>query len=209
MSSRYRLHAIFSSLQGEGRNAGRPATFIRFSTCNLACAWCDTHKNETMQLTSFEVLQKVKEFGNKSVIITGGEPTVQPGLDDLLLALKGAGYWIALETNGVVAPSRPELFDYIAVSPKPQYLSRYLEESMLHKADEVRIVATTDEIVAFCRTMRERIQADNYYISPLESGGRIHYRRAFVLLKKVNRINPEQLPPWSLSIQVHKVLGIR
>ena len=45
MSSRYRLHAIFSSLQGEGRNVGRPATFIRFSTCNLACSWCDTHKN--------------------------------------------------------------------------------------------------------------------------------------------------------------------
>ena len=209
MSGRYRLHAIFSSLQGEGRNVGRPATFIRFSTCNLACAWCDTHKNEKMQVTSFDILRHLKEFGNKSVIITGGEPTIQPDIDELLLELKAAGYWLALETNGVVAPSRPELYDYIAVSPKPQYLSRYLEDTMLHKANEVRIVATTDEIVAFCRVMRERIQAENYYISPLEQDGRIHYRRALTLLTKVNKLNPGQLPPWSLSIQIHKVLGIR
>ena len=154
MSSRYRLHAIFSSLQGEGRNVGRPATFIRFSTCNLACSWCDTHKNEKMQATTFDILRHLKEFGNKSVIITGGEPTIQPDIDELLLELKAEGYWLALETNGVVAPSRPELYDYIAVSPKPQYLSRYLDDTMLHEANEVRIVATTDEIVAFCRVMR-------------------------------------------------------
>ena len=209
MSSRYRLHAIFSSLQGEGRNVGRPATFIRFSTCNLACSWCDTHKNEKMQTTTFDILRHLKEFGNKSVIITGGEPTIQPDIDELLLELKAAGYWLALETNGVVAPSRPELYDYIAVSPKPQYLSRYLDDTMLHKANEVRIVATTDEIVAFCRVMRDRIQAENYYISPLEQDGRIHYRRALTLLKKVNKLNPDQLPPWSLSTQMHKVLGIR
>ena len=209
MSSRYRLHAIFSSLQGEGMNVGRPATFIRFSTCNLACSWCDTHKNEKMQAATLGMLRHLKEVGNKSVIITGGEPTIQPDIDELLLELKAAGYWLAPETNGVVAPSRPELYDYIAVSPKPQYLSRYLDDTMLHKANEVRIVATTDEIVAFCRVMRDRIQAENYYISPLEQDGRIHYRRALTLLKKVNKFNPDQLPPWSLSIQMHKVLGIR
>ncbi len=209
MSGFYRLRAIFSSLQGEGRNVGRPATFIRFSTCNLACTWCDTHKTEKMQLTAPEIVQQVKELGNRSVIITGGEPTIQPGLNDLLLELKNAGCWIALETNGVVAPPRPELFDYIAVSPKPQYLARYLDETMLHRADEVRIVATTDDIAPFCREMRARIQADNYYISPLEEDDRIHYRRALTLLKKVNKLDPDALPPWSLSIQMHKVICIR
>ncbi len=209
MSGRYRLRAIFSSLQGEGRNVGRPATFIRFSTCNLACTWCDTHKTEKMQLTAPEIVKQVKELGNRSVIVTGGEPTIQPGLNDLLLELKNAGCWIALETNGVVAPPRPELFDYIAVSPKPQYLSRYLNTTMLRRADEVRIVATTDDIAPFCREMRTRIQADNYYISPLEEDDRIHYRRALTLLKKVNKLDPDALPPWSLSIQMHKVLGIR
>ena len=209
MSGRFRLHAIFSSLQGEGRNVGRPATFIRFSTCNLACSWCDTHKSEKLQLSADEIVREVEKLGNRSVIVTGGEPTIQTGIDELLLALRAAGCWIALETNGVVAPTRPGLYDYIAVSPKPQYLSRYLDESMLRRADEMRIVATTDEIVAFCRTMRGRIAADNYYISPLEEGGKIHYRRALNLLVKLNKTAPDLMPPWSLSIQMHKVIGIR
>ena len=209
MSGFYRLHAIFSSLQGEGRNVGRPATFIRFSTCNLACAWCDTNKTEKLQLTADEIVKEVQKLGNRSVIVTGGEPTIQPGIDELLLALRAAGCWLALETNGVQAPTRPELYDYIAVSPKPQYLARYQDGRMLRRADEMRIVATTDDIVAFCRSMRERIPADNYYVSPLEQDDRIHYRRALNLLVKLNKVSPNLMPPWSLSIQMHKVIGIR
>ena len=73
----FHLHTVFSSLQGEGRNVGRPATFIRFSGCNLACRWCDTHKDERMTLTAEDIVKKVGEHSNKSVIITGGEPTAQ------------------------------------------------------------------------------------------------------------------------------------
>jgi len=142
-------------------------------------------------------------------VITGGKPTIQHGLTDLARALKGAGYWVALETNGVNVPHHPELFDYIAVSPKSEYAARYRDESMLHQANEVRIVAVTDEIATFCRNMRERITAMDYYISPLEQDGKIHYRRALNLLVKVNKLSPNLTPPWSLSIQMHKVLGIR
>jgi len=209
MSGCHRLHAIFSSLQGEGRNVGRPCTFIRYSTCNLACKWCDTHKSEKMMLTTEEVVMKVMDLGNRSVIITGGEPTIQPGLDELVLALHAAKRWVALETNGLLAPKHPELFDYISVSPKYDFAARYLDSTMLHHANEVRIVAVTDDIAPFCRQMRQRIEAKDYYISPLDKDERIHYRRATNLLKKVNLLDPDQLPPWSLSIQMHKVLGIR
>ena len=205
----YHLHAIFSSLQGEGRNVGRPATFIRFSSCNLACTWCDTHKDERLTLDEDAIVREVAALGNRSVIVTGGEPSIQPGLDDLLLALKADGRWLALETNGVWAPPHPELFDYIAVSPKAQYLARYQDAHMLHRADEVRIVAASDDLATFCREMRARIAATDYYISPLEENGRIHYRRALTLLTKVNRLDPQALPPWALSIQMHKVIGIR
>ena len=147
----FHLHTVFSSLQGEGRNVGRPATFVRLSGCNLACKWCDTHKDERMTCTAEEIVKKVGEHSNKSVIITGGEPTVQKDLDVLVRELKDAGYWVALETNGVRAPVGAELFDYISVSPKPDYFSRYMDNIMLREANEVRIVATTDEIVGFCR----------------------------------------------------------
>ena len=156
-----------------------------------------------------DVLKAVEKRGNRSVIITGGEPTIQRGLSDLVRALKGAGCWVALETNGVHTPHHPELFDYISVSPKSEYASRYMDTKMLHQANEVRIVAVSDEIAAFCRNMRERITATDYYISPLEKDGKIHYRRALHLLVRVNKLAPNLSPPWALSIQMHKVLGLR
>ena len=205
----HHLHAIFKSLQGEGRNTGRPCAFIRYCSCNLSCSWCDTHKNETMVLNTSQVLEKVRALGQNSVIITGGEPTIQPGLEDLVRSLKAAGMWVALETNGVVAPRCLDLFDYVAVSPKPDFVAHYKENLMLHRANEMRIVAVTDEIAPFCRQMRERIQADDYYISPLEKDERMHYRRALTLLTRVNTLMGNPNPPWSLSIQMHKVLGLR
>lgn len=202
------LRSIFSSLQGEGRNTGRPCTFIRYSSCNFMCPWCDTKKETKLTLTTKEVLQKVFALKNKSVIITGGEPTIQPKLEELLDELKKNGYWVALETNGLIAPSFLGKFDYIAVSPKYMYQARYNPSTMIRKANEVRIVATSDDIASYLRSMRQLITADDYYVSPLEEKGKMHYRRAMNLLVKVNKLDGA-MPPWQLSIQTHKVLGLR
>lgn len=205
----HHLSDVFSSLQGEGRNSGRPCTFVRYATCNLACRWCDTKKKEKYAFSTFDLMRKIASLGNRSVILTGGEPTIQPGLDALVDALKKEGYWVALETNGLKAPNEPERFDYVSVSPKSAYVRRYLEDAMLRKADEVRIVAVQEELAPFCRRMRELIAARDYYVSPLEEDGRIHYRRAFHVLKQLNKLDPLLSPPWALSIQMHKVLGIK
>lgn len=210
---KYRLRSVFSSIQGEGRHTGRPATFIRFAGCNLNCPWCDTRKHTREMLTLPEIMTKVKKLGNRSVIVTGGEPTIVIGLKDVLLALKKDGYWLALETNGTRNIPEIELFDYVSVSPKYFYQARYGSDTMVCKADEVRIVAENDTMIGFCRQMRERIEAKDYFISPLEEGGKIHYRRAFNLLLRLNA-KPKTggnapWPPWSLSIQTHKVLGLK
>ena len=158
-------------------------------------------------------MDKVRKLGNRSVIVTGGEPTIVIGLKEVLKALKEKGYWLALETNGTRNIPEIELFDYISVSPKYFYRARYAEETMVRQADEVRIVAEDEMMVGFCRQMRERISARDYYISPLEESGKIHYRRAFNLLLKLNSVpktgGEAPWPPWSLSIQTHKVLGIK
>ena len=205
----FHLNSIFTSLQGEGRNVGRPATFVRFSSCNLACVWCDTHRTQHLDLTLEELVAKVRHRERNFVILTGGEPAIQPGISDLVRALKNAGFTVAMETNGLEAPPEPELFDYIACSPKPDYVTRYRDDRMLKRANEVRIVAQDELIASFCRNMRDRIAADDYYISPLEKDGKIHYKRALNLLSKVNRLMPKANPPWALSIQMHKVIGIR
>ena len=208
-----RLRKIFSSIQGEGRNTGRPATFIRFAGCNLNCPWCDTRKHTKEMLTISEIMMQVRKLGNRSVIVTGGETTIVIGLGELLSALKDEGYWLALETNGTRNIPELEFFDYVAVSPKYFYRARYAENTMVRHADEVRIVAEDEAMAGFCRQMRERISAADYYISPLEEGGKIHYRRAFNLLLRLNAAKvggpAAPWPPWMLSIQTHKVLGLR
>ena len=225
MPSHYHLTEVFSSLQGEGLNQGLPATFIRFATCNLSCTWCDTKKKDNLSLSLETVLSRVARYHNTAVIITGGEPSIQPGLDELVAALHERGHWVALETNGVIAPKCAGDFDYISVSPKADFAARYVDTVMLRSANEVRIVATSEQIAPFCREMRRLINADRYYISPLDEDGKIHYRRAVNLLLRLNKghisgvddrkeapegdLSSQEFPPWSLSIQMHKVLGIK
>lgn len=207
MAHTYHLNEVFASLQGEGRNTGRPVTFIRFAGCNLSCPWCDTDRSEKFRSTLPDLVKQVTDLDVPSIVVTGGEPTVQPGLDELLLALKDRGFWIALETNGIMAPSRPDLFDFIAVSPKAEFASRYNERQMLKKADEVRIVCTSKRIAPFCREMRTKIAATDYYISPLSRHGRMDIAGATALMDVLN--NGLNADPWKLSVQTHKLIGIK
>lgn len=209
---KYRMREIFSTVQGEGRNTGLPATFIRFAGCNLSCPWCDTRRHTKELLTLSEIMSNVRKLKNRAIVITGGEPTTVVGLGNLLSRLKDEGYWLALETNGLKVVPEIEMFDYVAVSPKYFYRAKYLVDSIVQKADEVRIVAESAGMEDFCRRMRERIAAGNYYISPLDENGKMHYRRAFNLMLKLNSslsVKTAPWPPWSISIQTHKVLGVK
>ena len=193
----YDLVEIFESLQGEGRNTGRPVVFVRFAGCNLACPWCDTDVRRRFTATLDELLAEVKAHKAKSVILTGGEPTLVKGMDELIRALKGSGYWIGVETNGTNEADWLSRVDYVACSPKAEYAARV----KLTKAHEVRIVASSEGILDFCREMRSRISASDYYISPCERGGEIDFATAKSVLGK--------LDGWSLSVQLHKILGFR
>lgn len=200
----YRLVEIFESLQGEGRNMGRPCVFVRFAGCNLACPWCDTDVTRRFALSRDGLLAEVQAFRAKSVILTGGEPTIQAEMPELVSALKGAGYWIGVETNGLVAPSWLVSVDYVACSPKAECADRYLSDAStgVRRCDEVRVVASSeDAVVRFARAVRRRIAATDYYISPCERDGQIDFATAKAVLA--------QLDGWSLSVQLHKILGFR
>jgi len=207
MAHTYHLTEVFASLQGEGRNTGRPVTFIRFAGCNLSCPWCDTDHSEKFCMTLPDLVKRVEELGVPSVVMTGGEPTVQAGLDELLEVLKKKNYWTALETNGILAPTRPDLFDYIAVSPKAEFANRYNDRQMLKKADEVRIVCSSRRLSDFCKDMRKRIAATDYYISPLSRHKKMDVVGATHLLDTLNA--DLKSDPWMLSVQTHKLIGIK
>ncbi len=200
---------IFASLQGEGRNTGRPAVFLRLAGCNLSCPWCDTDRTERFSLGLREAADRAEASGARSVIITGGEPTVHPGLCSLAAELRRRGMWIALETNGVVSPEDPAAFDYIACSPKAGYAALYRPETMLRAANEVRIVADSERAAPFFEEMRRLIAADDYYVAQLDRGAAgPDTPMAMRMLARLNAALPPGGKPWALSVQMHKYLGI-
>lgn len=198
---KYELVEIFESLQGEGRNTGRPCVFVRFAGCNLACPWCDTDVTGRFSLELDELAGEIKSFRVRSVVLTGGEPTIVSGMPELIAELKREGFWVAVETNGLNAAQWLQFADYVAVSPKAEFESLYDRPETLIEADEVRIVASSENVVGFCRKMRQRISARDYYVSPCDRDGEIDFATAKAVLSG--------LDGWSLSVQLHKILGFR
>ena len=194
---KYDLVEVFESLQGEGRNTGRPCVFVRFAGCNLKCPWCDTDVRARFSLSLDGLLAEIRNFRPKSVILTGGEPTCAEGMPELVAALKETGYWVAVETNGTNEPDWLAFVDYVACSPKMEFP----DSLKLKSADEVRVVASAEAAAEFCRSVHERIAASDYYVSPCERGGEIDFATAKSVLSR--------LEGWSLSVQLHKLLGFR
>ena len=200
----FRIVEIFESLQGEGYNTGMPAIFIRFAGCNLNCVWCDTNFRQYTRFTLEQLLTKVKQYTSKNIIITGGEPTMVKALPELLLPLKKAGYYIAIESNGLgkVDP----LIDYIALSPKFCYQARY-QKIAQPTASEVRIVAENHaDFLPFCQHIEQNIQAKRYYLSPCEKNDEFNMFETIELLGKINQNRNDN--KWLLSIQTHKFANI-
>ena len=115
-----KVNEIFTSFQGEGPYVGTPATFLRLYGCNLNCEWCDTDIS-TYEMLSVddvaEILITQMEFNNiHTLIITGGEPTLQMEEIKRLIKELPDDIRIQLETNGSIFDYVPEM-EYV-ISPK-------------------------------------------------------------------------------------------
>jgi 7-carboxy-7-deazaguanine synthase len=207
----YTVKEIFYTLQGEGANAGRPSVFLRFSGCNLwtgreqdrrdaVCSFCDTDffgvgPDGGRFATPGALASAVAErwplsAGGRFVVCTGGEPLLQ--LDTALIdALHERGFRVAVETNGTLEP--PVGIDWTCVSPKAD------APLVLRRGDELKLVFP-----------QERGEPDRYtgldfqhfFLQPMDGpdvSAHTHQAVEYCLAH----------PPWRLSIQTHKLLGIR
>ena len=177
-----KINEIFYSLQGEGFHTGIPAVFVRFSGCNLSCAFCDTAHEEGVMMSDEQIAEAVASYPARMVVLTGGEPSLW--IDESLLSLlRQAGKYICIETNGTRA--LPAGIDWITLSPKTPTVA-------LDHADELKIVFTGEAVepwLAFDATHR--------YLQPCSCRN-----TAEVVQYILNH------PVWSLSLQTHKYIDI-
>ena len=209
----YAVKEIFYTLQGEGANAGTPAVLCRFAGCNLwsgreadragaACDFCDTDfvgtdgprggrfADADALAAAVESAWPAADAMRRFVVCTGGEPLLQ--LDaPALAALHRRGFRVAVETNGTVAA--PEGIDWVCVSPKAA------QPLAVERGDELKLVYPQPDAPP------ERFEAlafDHFFLQPMDGPARAANTRAAIDYCLAH-------PRWRLSIQSHKVIGIR
>ncbi len=209
----YSVKEIFYTLQGEGSHAGRPAVFCRFAGCNLwsgreedrasaICRFCDTAFVGTDgtgggKYTIAEALASAVAAhwpaaagGARFVVLTGGEPLLQ--VDAALLdALHAQGFEVAVETNGTVAA--PDGIDWLCVSPKAG------APLLQTRGDELKVVVPQ---AGLDLAALERLDFGQKRVQPMD-GPELAANTEWAVRWCLEH------PRWQLSLQTHKVLGIR
>lgn len=209
----YSVKEIFYTLQGEGANAGRPAVFCRFSGCNLwsgreedraisVCTFCDTDfvgtdgsgggKFRAAQdlAAAIEAQWPSRKKERRFVVLTGGEPLLQVD-KELVAALHEKGFAIAMETNGTLTP--PEGIDWLCVSPKAHTVLA------VKSGQELKLVYPQPGVDP---ARFVDLAFDNLYLQPMDGPDRLANTAAAVSYCQQN-------PQWNLSVQTHKMIGIR
>jgi 7-carboxy-7-deazaguanine synthase len=209
----YHVKEIFYTLQGEGANAGTPAVFCRFSGCNLwsgreddrataQCQFCDTDfvgtdgdgggKFETADDLARACRKACTAVANGPtlIVLTGGEPMLQ--VDAALIdALHARGFNIAIETNGTLPV--PDTIDWICVSPKAG------TEIKQTYGDELKLVFPQPALMP---DLCEGLDFEHRFLQPMDGPAQAQNTHAAMDYCLAH-------PPWRLSVQTHKVLGIR
>ena len=202
-----RILEIFDSLQGEGVWTGTPMTFVRLAGCNgperaLGCVrWCDTpaswDPSAGREITVMAVASQVRL---PRVCITGGEPLLQAeDVAALVQALHGRGVRVHIETNGTLplAPGEPP--DWVTASPKPPVYE--IHPALAPTVDEIKLVADAGFALDVAESLASLHPRAQVCIQPEASEGENAVRLAVAAVMSH--------PEWRLSLQTHKVLGIR
>ena len=198
-----KVSEIFTSFQGEGPYVGTPATFLRLYGCNLDCEWCDTDMS-TYELLSVddvaEIILTQMEFNNiKTLIITGGEPTLQ--MDEIKRLIKELpeDIKIQMETNGSLFEYIPEI-EYV-ISPK-QDKEKVFENYYKFENTFFKFVITSQEDIDEVISLKEKYNYDKAIWLQGEFSQDAE-------MADLIRENFPRLENVKLSVQTHKYLNQR
>ncbi len=227
----YKINEVFYTLQGEGAHSGIPAVFVRFSGCNLRCPWCDTEFAEFTEMSADEIVREalsiydIPNERRKMVVLTGGEPSLQVDTP-LIDALHAAGFYICIETNGT--RPLPDGIDWITCSPKMVYQSEgrsisetvYQRSGLSAKRSSLALKRVNEVKVVFTGTYdpeiwRSQLEAEHWLLQPLRYTGEwlLNNCDAFEDDRNDNLDDTVRYilshPFWRLSVQLHKIVGLR
>lgn len=202
------IHEIYRSIQGESSFAGLPCAFVRLTGCNLRCRWCDTPQAFTggKRMSREQVAREALALETALVLVTGGEPLLQPAVLPLMTQLCDAGKTVLLETSGErdisnVDPRVHRIVDLKAPGSGESQGNRLQNLPHLTLRDELKLVLLDRDDYEWAREViaRERLDA----------------RVREVLLSCVHGVlDPKQLVSWVLEdrlpvrvqLQLHKYI---
>ncbi|MBP5393966.1 MAG: radical SAM protein [Bacteroidaceae bacterium] len=198
-----KINETFVSLQGEGHFTGTPAFFLRLSGCNLQCPFCDTQHQTFIEMSEDEIVQEASREKPRHIVITGGEPALQL-TQSLVDKLHEAGFFIQVETNGTLP--LPQGIDWVTCSPKSLTPALSKGEGV-QTVDELKVLFMGDgtdpeEMVSPILGEGTGVRL---FLQPLDTGDEM--RNRIILRDTIAYIL--QHPKWSLSLQTHKMLGIK
>jgi 7-carboxy-7-deazaguanine synthase len=201
-----KLIEIFKSIQGEGKNQGKPAVFIRLAGCNLNCSWCDTpHSHEEgLEFDNDEIIRRLDESGCKEICITGGEPLLQVSqLRVLLSRLSRLGYSIEIETNGTIDFGQVQDNATICMDVKCPSSGEKSDLALLRKissGDSVKFVIGDLEDCQYAEgVIQDHPIRGEIFFSPV-AGSDYHRVACYVLDNNL---------PVRFQVQLHKIIGVR
>ena len=193
-----KVNEIFCSLQGEGCNAGIPMVFVRFSGCNLNCPFCDTQHSDGVSMSENEIIEQTLQYDTQWVVFTGGEPALQLTAS-LIDGLHKHGRKAAVETNGTMP--LPRNVDWTTLSPKDCWLGTEARPSIC-SADELKVLYDgSNDPEKYMST----VNAKHFLLQPMDTGN--HQKNTLILASAVDYVMNH--PRWRLSLQIHKIIGIK
>lgn len=195
----YKINEIFYSLQGEGYYTGVPAVFVRFSGCNLHCAFCDTQHQMGKMMTTQAIIDEIYQHPLAPlVVLTGGEPSLYVDETFVSEVKKQTGKMITIETNGT--HPLPTNIDWVTLSPKTGFAGGDVEPCIIKKCDELKVVYLGQDLNRY-----NYIETSLRYLQPcfLEN----ETLRQAVMEACVDAVMNN--PGWRLSLQTHRILNIR
>ncbi|OFN95852.1 7-cyano-7-deazaguanosine (preQ0) biosynthesis protein QueE [Staphylococcus sp. HMSC077B09] len=183
MAAKIPVLEIFGpTIQGEGRVIGRKTMFVRTAGCDYRCSWCDSAftwdgsaKEDIQLMTAEEIYNQLKKIGGDRfdhVTISGGNPALIKGIQDLVDLFEEKQIYTALETQGSKFQPWMRQINDLTISPKPPSSNMKTNIDILDSVIEqciestlnLKVVIFDDDDYEFAKMIHHRYPNIPFYL---------------------------------------------